>query len=135
MKKLLLILCVLISVNSFCQDVELKTTKMLIGRWDNRKDTWVYGNYIYGEATFKLSGRVLSVDDRNNSVYVINSEVVKDNTDEYRSSVFEDVMDNDGKRCAIMLLNRTDEGKTINIIYNNKIFKYYLDDTKTLSDF
>jgi hypothetical protein len=128
MKKIILALLLLITVNNIKAQTTVSTNKYIIGEWNTVTKDWDYDTeFNYSDIDFTYNNGMFTVNDVRHSVYYLNSDVITKDTKDMKSSSWLDVTDEKGRGCILSLCHYPKSGnKVIIIIYENIIIKYYI---------
>jgi hypothetical protein len=121
MKKLLLILVLLFSLNSYAQSV-IQTFAAQIGYWNEYTEKYSWDKVIETDVTFRIQNGYMFATDKNNSVY----EIVKLQSSAGTEGVWS-ATDENGDPCTIILKYNEDDSNIIVIVYDTFCVKYYFE--------
>lgn len=119
MKKLLLVLVLLFSLNSFSQSI-INTYAAQIGYWNERIDEYNWETIVKVNIKFTIQNGYVFSTDKNNSVY----EVVKLESSEGTQGVWSAIDDRD-EECIIIIKYNEDGNNIFVIVYDTFCIKYY----------
>jgi len=121
MKKLLLILVLLFSLNSHAQSV-IQTFAAQIGYWNVTTEKYSWNTVIETDITFTIQNGYMFATDKNNSVY----EIVKLQSSAGTEGVWS-ATDENGDPCTIILKYNEDDSNIIVVVYDTFCVKYYFE--------
>ena len=125
MKKLLVVVFILIA--SLCQaQTVLVSVKAQIANYDTYTKEYYYGPIKNGRIEFTFYKSVITVNDENQSVYRIKSDMTSEKTREYNQLVWV-CQDEENRRCVVSLVKfLSDNSGKILVSYSDKVFIYHL---------
>ena len=124
MKKIMVALLLIISLNSFSQHT---TYKNVIGYWDESAEEWVYDDYQYAKITFTLKGSYLYSDDNAKSRYLLLGNGSKEETTSTKSIRWKNATDEVGRKCVVSFIYyKQDDYSMIMVMYTDILFKYFV---------
>ena len=121
MKKLLLILVLLFTVNSFSQSV-VNTFANQIGMWNSKTSQYSWYPITDADITFTIQNGYIMVSDDNRSVY----EAIKKESLSDTEAVWSAIDESD-EECTIVLKYNKDGDDMIIIIYDTFCIRYYFE--------
>ena len=121
MKKLLLIVVLLFSINSFSQSI-IKASAAQIGYWNTNTDKYDWKATVKTTITFTIQNGYMFSTDKNNSVYEIVSLESTNGTEGVWSAT-----DEVGDDCSIILKYSDYEPNILAIVYDNFCVRYYFE--------
>ena len=121
MKKLLLILVLLFTVNSFSQSV-IQTFAAQIGYWNVTTEKYSWNTVIETDITFTIQNGYMFATDKNYSVY----EIVKLQSSAGTEGVWS-ATDENGDPCSIILKYNKDDSNILVVVYDTFCVKYYFE--------
>ena len=130
MRKLItIVVTIAITTMSYAQDSTILRAKaqQSCTRDDGFKD-WYCIDFKYEGATFILKNEVFYVtDDHSKAKYILKEKGDVKQHKGFSRIVFQNVIDKDGKRCAITIITYTNGNKIIYIAYEKKQMRYYFE--------
>jgi hypothetical protein len=133
MKKIMLALLLIISLNSFSQ---YTTYKNVIGYWNESTEAWVYDDYEYAKITFKIKGSYLYADDNAKSKYLLIGNGVKEDNEDNKNIFWRNATDEVGRKCVVSFVYyKRDDYSMIMVMYTDIVFKYFVAKSGGLSNF
>ena len=133
MRKLItIVVTIAITTMSYAQDSTILRAKaqQSCTREDGFKD-WYCIDFKYEGATFILKNEVFYVtDDHSKAKYILKEKGDVKQHDGFSRIVFQNVIDKDGKRCAITIITYTNDNRVIYIAYEKKQIRYYFEKEK-----
>lgn len=125
MKKLILL--VFIAIASVCQaQTVLVSVKAQIANYDTYTKEYYYGPLKTARIEFAFYKTVITVNDENQSVYRIKSDMTSEKTKDYNQLVWV-CQDEENRRCIVSLVKfLSDNSGKILVSYSDKVFIYYL---------
>ena len=128
MRKLItIVVTIAITTMSYAQDSTILRAKaqQSCTRDDGFKD-WYCIDFKYEGATFILKNEVFYVtDDHSKAKYILKEKGDVKQHNGFSRIVFQNVIDKDGKRCAITIITYTNGNRVIYIAYEKKQMRYY----------
>ena len=128
MRKIItIVVTIAITTMSYAQDSTILRAKaqQSCTRDDGFKD-WYCIDFKYEGATFILKNEVFYVtDDHSKAKYILKEKGDVKQHNGFSRIVFQNVIDKDGKRCAITIITYTNGNKIIYIAYEKKQMRYY----------
>ena len=121
MKKLLLVLGLLFTVNSFSQSV-VNTFANQIGMWNSKTSQYSWYPITDADITFTIQNGYIMVSDDNRSVY----EAIKKESLSDTEAVWSAIDESD-EECTIVLKYNKDGDDMIIIIYDTFCIRYYFE--------
>ncbi len=121
MKKLLLIVVLLFSLNSYAQSV-IQTFAAQIGYWNNSTGKYDWQATLKTDIVFTIQNGYIFASDKNNSVY----EIVKLQSSNGTEGVWS-ATDEEGESCSIILKYAEDDANILAIVYDNFCVRYYFE--------
>ena len=133
MRKIItIVVTIAITTMSYAQDSTILRAKaqQSCTRDDGFKD-WYCIDFKYEGATFILKNEVFYVtDDHSKAKYILKEKGDVKQHDGFSRIVFQNVIDKDGKRCAITIITYTNGNRVIYIAYEKKQIRYYFEKEK-----
>ena len=130
MRKLItIVVTIAITTMSYAQDSTILRAKaqQSCTRDDGFKD-WYCIDFKYEGATFILKNEVFYVtDDHSKAKYILKEKGDVKQHNGFSRIVFQNVIDKDGKRCAITIITYTNGNRVIYIAYEKKQMRYYFE--------
>ena len=130
MKKILSFLLSFIITCSYAQNDSIvlrAKAQQSCTRDDGFKD-WYCIDFKYEGATFILKNEVFYVtDDHSKAKYILKEKGDVKQHNGFSRIVFQNVIDKDGKRCAITIITYTNGNRVIYIAYEKKQMRYYFE--------
>ena len=130
MRKLItIVVTIVITTMSYAQDSTILRAKaqQSCTRDDGFKD-WYCIDFKYEGATFILKNEVFYVtDDHSKAKYILKEKGDVKQHNGFSRIVFQNVIDKDGKRCAITIITYTNGNRVIYIAYEKKQMRYYFE--------
>ena len=121
MKKLLLLIVLLFSVNSYSQSV-INTFAAQIGLWNTNTHEYDWKPTVKTSITFTIQNGYMFSTDKNNSVYEVVSLESTNGTEGVWSA-----KDEVGDDCSIILKYSDYEPNILAIVYDNFCVRYYFE--------
>jgi hypothetical protein len=121
MKKLLLIVVLLFSLNSYAQSV-IQTFAAQIGYWNEYTEKYNWESAVKANITFTIQNGYIFSTDKNNSVY----EIVKLESSTKTEGIWS-ATDEEGGECAVIIKYNEDDDNIFVIVYDTFCVKYYFE--------
>lgn len=121
MKKLLLILFLLFTVNSYSQTL-IQAFAAQIGHWNKKTSKYNWQTIEETNITFRIQSGFIFVTDKNNSVYELITLESKSDTQGIWSA-----LDELKEECTIMINYPEDDDNILVVIYDTFCIKYYFE--------
>jgi hypothetical protein len=124
MKKIVIVLILAVSVPKLIfSQTRVSTFKNTFGYYNQYKNSFDLGEYVYADITFTFYDEYISVDDNAHSIYRIVKYLPKEIYTDYSMTITE-CLDERNRNCRIALIRYNDGGFSIDVIYDNKAFIY-----------
>lgn len=121
MKKLLLVLGLLFTINSYSQSI-VNTFANQIGMWNSKTSQYSWYPITDADITFTIQNGYIMVSDDARSVYkAIKKESLTDNEAVWSAT------DEEGEACNIILKYYPDKDDMIIVMYDNFCIRYYFE--------
>lgn len=120
MKKLLLILTLLFTLNIFSQRVVIHTDKVSTGHWNTIEENWIWEPVKYTFINFVIQGNTVIVDDVAESTY----KLFECTVDKPKFSMWT-ALDEQNIECNF-IMNFTNPN-TVSVMYSDVIYVYEID--------
>lgn len=129
MKKLIILCLLTLIMNWSYSQTEFKSYMNTIGTWNTYTKKWDFGKINKSEITFTYENDFLTADDASHSRYYIYGKGVKESNETYSSLDYKSVLDERNRKCYLLFYtNKKENYRTISIMYDDTIFKYFLED-------
>jgi hypothetical protein len=123
MKRILLVLCLLVTLVTQAQRVLVHTDKVVTGHWNNIEENWIWEKPKYAIINFLMQGNTVIADDVAESTYKLFDMVV----DKTEFSMW-NAIDEQDRECNFILDFSPPEN--ISIMYGDVIYVYYISYTE-----
>lgn len=124
MKKILLFLLLLISVNCFCQKV-FYASKFCTGKINSDKDGWIWGEDQEAQVKLTVHGKLILVDDEAKSAYTCGKVYLDEDDGEYTQTAWWSI-DEKKRECMVkMVVYDTGRVDVYVMYYNQGIAFWY----------
>lgn len=121
MKKLLLIVVLLFTVNSFSQSV-INTYAAQIGYWNESTAKYNWESAVKANITFTIQNGYIFSTDKNNSVY----EIIRLESSDNKEGIWS-ATDDEEEECTIIIKYNDDEDNIFVVVYDLFCVKYYFE--------
>ena len=120
MKRILLILCLLVTLVTQAQRTLVHTNKVTVGHWDGIQEDWIWEKPKYTLINFLMQGNTVIADDVAESTYTTLDLVV----DEGNITMW-NAIDENNINCSFIINNASPEN--VSVMYSDVIYVYEID--------